>query len=75
MKTRQMTPFFHLLSDPNCLGNSFLHLKIVKIHFHGVPPLIHSSGESCEIRILSRSIRETYTMGKVKHQVLPFLSS
>ena len=32
-------------------------------------------GESCEIRILSRSIHKIYTMGKVKKQILLFLSS
>ena len=38
MKTRQMTPFF----SSNCLGTLFLHLEIVQIHFHGVPPLAYS---------------------------------
>ena len=33
---RQMTPFFHLRFYL-CLWYSFLYLKIVKIHFHGVP--------------------------------------
>ena len=32
-------------------------------------------GESCEIRILFRSIQETYTLRKVKKQVLLFLMS
>ena len=31
--------------------------------------------ESCEIRILSRSVPEIYTLRKVKNQVLLFLSS
>ena len=26
----------------NCLWHSFVHLKIVKIHFHGVPSLVYS---------------------------------
>ena len=34
--------FFTCFSSPNCLGNSFFHLKIVKIHFHGVLPLAYS---------------------------------
>ena len=29
-------------SSPNSLRNSFLHLKIVKIHFHAVSPLVRS---------------------------------
>ena len=32
-------------------------------------------GESCEIRILSRSLQETYTLRKVKNQVSLFLLS
>ena len=28
---------FICFSSTNCLGTSFLHLKIVKIHFHGTP--------------------------------------
>ena len=39
------------------------------------PKYLNFGGESCEIRILSRSIQETYTLGKVKNQVLLFLSS
>ena len=35
--------FFICFSSPNSLGNSFFNLKIVKIHFHGVPHLAHSS--------------------------------
>ena len=34
-KTNNPIIFICFLS-PNCLGTSFLHLKIVKIHFHGV---------------------------------------
>ena len=69
--------FFICSASPNCLGNSFYHLKIAKIHFHGVPPwkYLNFSGESCEIRILSRSIKKIYTLRKVKNQVLIFLSS
>ena len=28
---------FIFFSRPNCFGNPFLHLKIVKISFHGIP--------------------------------------
>ena len=41
-ETRQMTPFFIYFLSSNSLGDSFLYLKNVKIHFHGVPPLFHS---------------------------------
>ena len=34
--------FFLCFSSPNCLGNSFFHLKIVKIRFHGVLPWAYS---------------------------------
>ena len=34
--------FFNSFSRSNCLENSLLHFNIVKIHFHGVPPLVHS---------------------------------
>ena len=37
--------FFFCFLSPNCLKNSFLHMKIAKIHFSGVPPLIHSGME------------------------------
>ena len=33
--------FFICFSTPNCLGASFLHLKIVKVHILG-SPLVHS---------------------------------
>ena len=36
---------------------------------------LNFEGESCEIRILSRLIQETYTLRKIKNQVLLFLSS
>ena len=36
---------------------------------------LNFGGVSCEIRILSRSIQETYTLRKVKNQVLLFLLS
>ena len=82
-KIRQMTPFFFIyFLSSNCLWYSFLYLKIAKIHFYGV--LLSSilvrkipefGGVNCEIRILSRSIQKTYTLRKVKIQVLLFRSS
>ena len=36
-----MTPFFYLRFEL-CLWYSFLYLKIVKIHFREVPPLVSS---------------------------------
>ena len=48
------------------MGSSFRSFSCAKyLNFGGV---------SCEIRILSRSIQETYTLRKVKNQVLLFLS-
>ena len=41
-KTRQITSFFFYILSPNCLWYSFLYLKIVKIHFHGVPFMVYS---------------------------------
>ena len=40
-----MTPFFFFFTyflSSNCLRYSFLYLKIIKIHFYEVPPLVHS---------------------------------
>ena len=34
--------FFICFSRSNCFWNSIFYLKIVKIHFHGIPPLAHS---------------------------------
>ena len=73
-----MTQFFHLLFEL-CLRYSHFYLKNVKIHLHGVPlgpfwsaKYLNFGGESCEIRILSRSIQEAYILRKVKNQVLLF---
>ena len=82
-ETRQMTSISIYFLSPNSLWYSFLYLKIVKIHFHEVPPLAHSGcakylnlgDKNCEIRIFPRSIQETYTSRKLKNQVLLFLSS
>ena len=62
-----MTPFFHLLLVVQLFVIFILYLKKVKIGLFW--------GESCETRILSRSIQETHTLRKVKNQVLLFQSS
>ena len=72
-KTRQTAHF--LIKFLSSLWYSFLYLKILKIHFHGVCKNLNFGGESCKIRILSRSIQETYTLRKLKKQVLLFLLS
>ena len=41
-QTREMTHFFIYFLNSNCLRYSFLYLKIIKIHFHGVPLLVDS---------------------------------
>ena len=40
-KTRQMILFFIYFLSSYCLWYSFLYLKNVKIHFHGILPLVH----------------------------------
>ena len=56
--------------------------KMLKLVFMGSPlglfwsiKYLNFGGESCEDRILSRSIPKTYTLRKVKNQVLLFQSS
>ena len=61
--------FFICVSSPNCLGNSFFHLKIVKIHFHVVPSFSHSGLQNTWILETKAVI-----LGLVKNQVLIFLS-
>ena len=60
---------------------SFLYLKIVKIHFHGVLPLVHSGLQNnwtLEVKalrsdwILSCSIQEAYILKKVKKSGFTF---
>ena len=70
-----LTPFFSSAFWP-------LTKLIAKINFHGSyfcpfwsAKYLNFGGVSFEISILSRSIQETYTLRKVKKQVLPFLSS
>ena len=42
METRQMTLFFNYFFRCYYLYHSFLNFKIVKIHFHMVPPFVPS---------------------------------
>ena len=82
-KIIQMTPFFSstfwvvLACDIH-----FCIWKLPKFVFMGSSfrsfwpsKYLNFGGVSCKIRILSRSIQETYTLRKVKNQVLLFLSS
>ena len=73
--------FINFLSS-NCLWCSFLYLKIAKLHFMGSffrpfwsAKYLNFGGVSWKIRILFRLIQETYTLRKVKNQVLIFYSS
>ena len=52
--------FFICISSPNCIGNSFLHLKIVKIHFHRVPPLTYSGLQNAWI-LEVKAVRNIHT--------------
>ena len=82
-KIIQMTPFFS--STFWVLIACDIHFciwKLPKFVFMGSSfrsfwssKFLNFGGVSCKIRILSRSIRETYTLRKVKSQVLLFLSS
>ena len=83
-ETRQITPFFHLLFElwlfvififvfEKC-QNSFSWPSPPFGPFWSVKYLNFGS-ESYEISILSRSIQETYTLRKVKNQVLLFQST
>ena len=72
--------FFIYFLSSNCSCFSFLYLKNVTIRFHGIPRFgpfwpakyLNFRGESCKLRILARSIKETYILRKVKNQVLLF---
>ena len=83
MKTRLIILFFFIwFSSRNYLGISFLHLKLSIFIFKGSSfgPFwsakhLNLGGESCEVRTLSCSIQETYTLRKVKNQFLLFLSN
>ena len=59
METRQMTPFFHLLF-PVCLSYSFLNLKILIIHFHVVPSLVHSGLQNTTIFVRKLPIQTAH---------------
>ena len=82
-ETRQITPFIHLLFEFWLFLIFILVFEKHQNSFSCGPPFcpfwsakyLNFGGESCEIRILSRSIQETYTLRKVKNQVLLFLSS
>ena len=59
METRQMTPFFHLLF-PICLSYSFLNLKILIIHFHVLPSLVHSGLQNTTIFVRKLPIQTAH---------------
>ena len=83
METKQMTRFFSsAFWAPTVCYIDFCIWKFPNSFSWGLPfgpfwsaKYLNFWDESCEIRILSRSIRETYTFRKVKDQVLLFLSS
>ena len=63
--------FFICFLSPNCFGDSFFQLKIVKIHFHRsllwpivVWKIMTFGGDTCEIQIFSCSIQKIYTLRK-----------
>ena len=79
MEIRQITPFFSSTSWALTVCDTIW--KLPKFIFKGSSfrpfwsgKYLNFEGVSCEIRILSRSIQETYTLRKVKNQVLLFLS-
>ena len=81
-KTRQMTPFFLLLFRRHLFVIFIFVFENCQNSFLWSPPFspfwsakyLKFWVESCEIRILLRSIQETYTLRKVKKkQVLLFL--
>ena len=83
MKTRQITTFFLSAFQALTVLETVFAMEICQNLFSwGVPfglflsaKYLNFGGKSCEIRILPRSIQETYTLRKVKSQVLLFLSS
>ena len=82
-ETRQRTPFFSSTSWVLTVCDiHFCIWKMSKFVFLESPlwsfwsvKYVNFGGESCEIRILSRLIQETYTLRKVKNQVFLFKSS
>ena len=79
MEIGQITPFFSSTSWALTVCDTIW--KLPKFIFTGSSfrpfwsaKYLNFEGVSCEIRILSRSIQETYTLRKVKNQVLLFLS-
>ena len=72
-ETRQMTPFFSSTFWTLFAVFIFVFEKCKNLFSWGTPfgpfwsvKYLHFGGESCEIRILSCSIQETYTLRKVK---------
>ena len=79
METRQMITFFSSMFWTVC-DTHFCIWKLSKFIFIGSSfrpfwsaKYLDFGGVSCEIRILSHSVQETYTLRKVKNQVLLFL--
>ena len=77
MEARQKTSFFS--STFRALWYWFLYLKNAKILFHGDPfgpfwsaKYLKVGAKSCEIKILSPLIQETYTLHKVKKPSFTF---
>ena len=77
MEIRQITPFFSSTSWALTVCDTIW--KLPKFIFKGSSfrpfwsgKYLNFEGVSCEIRILSRSIQETYTLRKVKNQVIFF---
>ena len=75
-KTRLMISFFHLLFELFVIF-SFVFEKCQNYFSWGhrfntfwSVRYLNFWGERCEIRILTRSIQETYTLNKIKNQVL-----
>ena len=78
VEARQKTSFFLLLFEL-CLWYWILYLKNAKILFHGDPfgpfwsaKYLKFGAKSCEIKILSPLIQETYTLHKVKKTSFTF---
>ena len=78
---RKMTPFFSSFWALTICDIHFCIWELSKFIFMGLSfhsfwstKYLNFGGVSCEVRILSRSIQETYTLRKVKNQVLLFLS-
>ena len=67
MKTRQMTHFFSNFFSSTCMRHWFLYLKIIKVRFHVVSPLVECGlqntwifGQRLPIWTLHHSILERH---------------